>query len=48
MLIPETRARGERHGLAKLTSSAIRHIRLLANLGATQIDIARWFGISAP
>jgi len=45
-LHPECRARGERHGQAKLTADDIRVIRDLASAGHSQREIARKFGVS--
>lgn len=43
---PERVARGERHGLAKLTASAVRKIRARVRAGATQTETAALFGVT--
>lgn len=43
---PETVAKGESHGRARLTNESIHEIRRLSRQGATQAKIALFFGVT--
>lgn len=45
---PEVKARGERHGMAKLNESEVREIRSLAATGIPRYKIAALFHVSYP
>ncbi len=41
-------SRGEKHGRAKISDLDVQKIRVLANLGMTQKEIAKQFGLKQP
>lgn len=42
---PERVLRGSRHGMARLDSTDVMVVRMLAGLGATHAAIASWYGV---
>ena len=48
ILHPETRPRGEAHGMVKLTATDVHVIRSRLRRGDQQKDIAQAFGVNQP